>query len=304
MQQQPQQQQGNGAYGNPQMQQQAPPPQAGAGGYAGPYGNPAYGNQQQMPPQQQQHMMMAMQQQQRQEQPWMQRPTVPNCPSGLEYLTQLDQLLIKQKKEFFEMMSGFEMQNKYVVQNSVGQRVYYAKESSDTCVRQCCGPQRPFELAIEDNFGTEVIHVSRPYKCMCYHQVCSCFKCCFDEVTVEAPPGNKVGKVVQVYGSCQAMYHICDENDETVLVIDGPSYMKCYCPGDDIPFRLMSKDGSNEIGRVSKQWSNLLQEYFTDADNFGITFPRDLDVKVKTVILGACFLIDFMFFERQGRQHH
>ena len=30
---------------------------------------------------------------------------------------------------------------------------------------------------------------------------------------------------------------------------------------------------------------------FTDADNFGVTFPRDLDVTVKAVIMGACFLI-------------
>lgn len=27
---------------------------------------------------------------------WMQRPAVINCPPGLEYLTQIDQLLIKQ----------------------------------------------------------------------------------------------------------------------------------------------------------------------------------------------------------------
>ncbi|PAA65719.1 hypothetical protein BOX15_Mlig030451g2 [Macrostomum lignano] len=245
----------------------------------------------------------------RHEAPWMEKPGASSnsrsCPPGLEYLSTLDQVLIKQKKEFFEMVSGFEMQNKYVVYNSMGQKVYFAKESSDTCVRQCCGPQRPFELAIEDSLGNEVIHVSRPYKCMCYHQMCSCCKCCFDEVTVESPPGNKVGKVVQVYGACQAMYHIKDESDCTVLVIDGPTYLKCYCPGDDIPFRLMSKDSGEEIGRVSKQWTNLLQEYFTDADNFGITFPVDLSVKIKAVILAACFLIDFMFFERQGgRSHH
>uniref|UniRef100_A0A1I8GTN7 Phospholipid scramblase n=1 Tax=Macrostomum lignano TaxID=282301 RepID=A0A1I8GTN7_9PLAT len=121
--------------------------------------------------------------------------------------------------------------------------------------------------------GNEVIHVSRPYKCMCYHQLFSCCKCCFDEVTVEAPPGVKVGKVTQVYGACQIRYNIIDERDNTVFIIDGPSYCKCYCPGDDIPFKLVAKDSGLEIGRVSKQWSNLMQEYFTDADNFGIAFP-------------------------------
>jgi len=28
----------------------------------------------------------------------------------------------------------------------------------------------------------------------------------------------------------------------------------------------------------------------------------DLDVRMKAVMLGACFLIDFMFFEKSGNQ--
>jgi hypothetical protein len=35
-------------------------------------------------------------------------------------------------------------------------------------------------------------------------------------------------------------------------------------------------DGSTEVGKISKQWSGLLREAFTDADNFGISFPMDL----------------------------
>ena len=54
---------------------------------------------------------------------------------------------------------------------------------------------------------------------------------------------------------------------------------------------------------------------FTDSDNFGVNFPIDLDVKVwyqltynmidylfqvKATLLGATFLIDFMYFEKQS----
>ena len=52
-----------------------------------------------------------------------------------------------------------------------------------------------------------------------------------------------------------------------------------------------------QVGKISKQWSGVLKEAFTDADNFGISFPMDLDVKIKATLLGAVFLIDFMFFE-------
>jgi len=57
------------------------------------------------------------------------------------------------------------------------------------------------------------------------------------------------------------------------------------------------------VGKISKQWSGLGKEVFTDADNFGINFPLDLDVKVKATLLGATFLIDFMYFEKQDQNN-
>ena len=45
------------------------------------------------------------------------------------------------------------------------------------------------------------------------------------------------------------------------------------------------------VGKVTKQWSGVAREAFTDADNFGVNFPMDLDVRIKTVLLAAVFLI-------------
>ncbi|XP_077536267.1 phospholipid scramblase 2-like [Haemaphysalis longicornis] len=42
------------------------------------------------------------------------------------------------------------------------------------------------------------------------------------------------------------------------------------------------------IGAITKTWSGLVKEFFTDADNFGVSFPKDLDVHLK----------DYMFFEK------
>lgn len=54
---------------------------------------------------------------------------------------------------------------------------------------------------------------------------------------------------------------------------------------------MKSLDEVSNVGRISKQWSGFLKEAFTDTDNFGVSFPMDLDVKMKAVMLGACFLI-------------
>ena len=84
----------------------------------------------------------------------------------------------------------------------------------------------------------------------------------------------------------------------------------------DIDYEISSIDGSL-IGNLSKQWSGLLQESFTDADNFGVSFPIDLDVKCKLSLLAAVFLIvsiphfkpkcnffqDFMFYEQKPDNH-
>ncbi|TNN67907.1 Phospholipid scramblase 2 [Liparis tanakae] len=186
-------------------------------------------------------------------------------PPGLEYLTQIDQVLIHQKVELLEAFIGFETNNQYEIKNSLGQKIYKAKEKNDCCTRNCCGSLRSFDMKIKDTTDREVIRLIRPLRCVS----CWC-PCCLQE----------------------------GPNKETILKLDGPCFA-CTCCGD-VNFELKSKDGDAPIGRISKQWSGLLKEVFTDTDNFGIQFPMDLDVKVKAVLMGACFLIDFMFFEKVG----
>lgn len=73
---------------------------------------------------------------------------------------------------------GFESNNKYEVRNAMGQNVFYAVEENDCLSRQCCGPMRSFNIHVLDNFGQEVITVTRPLKCMS-----CCFPCCLQEVS-------------------------------------------------------------------------------------------------------------------------
>lgn len=228
---------------------------------------------------------------------WMNMPhNVANCPPGLEYLTMIDQLLVHQKVELLEAFTGFETANKYSIKNSLGQKIYYAVEDSDCLTRNCCGPRRPFDMKILDNYQNEVIHLSRPLRCdSCW------FPCCLQSVEVTSPPGTLVGTVEQEWSICCPTYAIKNAGGETVLRIEGPFCTMSLC--GDVEFQIMSADGGTQVGKISKQWSGIIREMFTDADYFGITFPMDLDVRMKAVMLGACFLIDAMFFEKaQNRE--
>lgn len=63
-------------------------------------------------------------------------------------------------------------------------------------------------------------------------------------------------------------FTIRNAEDEVVLRIKGP-FFTCSC-GQNVEFQVFAPDGETEVGKISKQWSGLFKEYFTDADNFGI----------------------------------
>lgn len=106
---------------------------------------------------------------------------------------------------------------------------------------------------------------------------------------VSSPPGALVGVIEQEWSLCSPSFVIKNGSGEIVLRIEGPFCTMSIC--GNVEFKVMSADGSRELGKISKQWSGLAREMFTDSDYFGITFPMDLDVRIKAVLLGACFLI-------------
>ncbi|KAM7377322.1 hypothetical protein PAMA_013898 [Pampus argenteus] len=214
-------------------------------------------------------------------------------PPGLEYLTQIDQILIHQILELVKAFVGFYLNIRYEIKNNLGQIIYKVQEEIDCCNRNCYGLLRSFDMTFKDDAGREVIRLIRPLRCVS----CWC-PCCLQEMEVQAPPGTTIGYVKQDWHPCLPQFSIQGANKETLMKLDGPCFA-CNCCGD-VNFELKGKDGGKPIGRISKQWSGLLKEVFTDTDNFGIQFPLDLDVKMKAVLMGACFLIDFMFFEKVG----
>ena len=232
---------------------------------------------------------------------WMPAPAqvIANCPPGLECLTQVDQILVHQQVELWEIITGCQTANRYIVKNTLGQQIYFAAEESNPFCRKRCGANRPFTLSILDNSKNEVIHMTREFTC-----TSPCFCCwCKQRMEVQSPPGQVVGYINLNCTCWDPVFSIQDAEDREILTITGSMAALCCKPYGDIPFQVATPDGNN-VGNVTKQWSGLAQEFFTTADNFGISFPMDLDVRMKAVLLGACFLIDFVFFERRNNQQH
>ncbi|KAK7047721.1 Phospholipid scramblase 3, partial [Halocaridina rubra] len=186
------------------------------------------------------------------------------------------------------VLSGCEFNNKYVLKNSMGQDFLKAKEDTDCCTRQCCGPARPFEMILEDIQGQEIIHLSRPLRCNSW----CCPESWLQSIDISAPPGNPIGSIHQEWSFCTPFagkFVVQNTSGDTVLRIHGPT-CPCSC-GSDVVFEVLSQDGAVKVGTITKQWRGFCAEAFTDTDNFGITFPLDMEVKSKALLIGAMFLI-------------
>lgn len=196
----------------------------------------------------------------------------------MERLNGLDAIAVKQKKEWGEILTGWETRNRYGVMTGQGMEICLAVEEPGMFLsRMFLSSWRPFNMSISSPDGTPILKLKRPFRWI------------FHEVSVSAASGETLGTVRREFDWFRRIYDVFDPNGMPLLKIVGPFFH---------PWTFNVFQGDHQIGRISKKWSGLGKEMFTDADNFGITFPPDLDVKAKALLLGALFLIDFVHFER------
>ncbi|GAB0100812.1 hypothetical protein DMENIID0001_169040 [Sergentomyia squamirostris] len=196
---------------------------------------------------------------------------------SLGILTHLDQLQLFQKVRL-----GFG-RNKFTISTAAGEGILWTREGSDGVTTGCYGNDRPFDVFISDSEQKDIIHINRPYECLC------CSEFVLEEVLVHSPLGVLIGHVEQQGTVLGTKFTIKDVSGKPLLNISGPTFTAAF--GGDVPFMLKKLNG-DEVGAIVKKWSGAVQEMFTDADNYWVTFPVEFDVRIKALILGACFLIE------------
>ncbi|XP_061172756.1 phospholipid scramblase 1-like [Saccostrea echinata] len=230
---------------------------------------------------------------------WMATPqSVTGIPQGLEYLSALDQIIVKQRVELLEVITGFETKNKYDVLNSVGQQCYFAQEESECCHRICCGSNREYVIHISDNMGQEVMRVRHDFVCCVGCCWCATDSSCGYEVQIEAPVGNIIGYAKQQTSKWKPHFRVFDANRQPLYVVRGPCCgCQAICCTDDVNFPVSDLTETNVLGRIFKRWAGCGRESFTDADTFGVSFPIDMAVTSKALLFGTVFLVDFLYYE-------
>ncbi len=193
-----------------------------------------------------------------------------------------NRILIRQKKEWGEILTGFETRNRYALSSEDGDEIGFAAEEGGgvgkNFGRVFLGPARACRLHVYNKDGDAVGHGDKPFRWLFYEMTC------FDG-------DQKIGRIQRRFRVLGRRFTIFDADDREILTIDSPLF-KIWT------FKVLS--GGRQIGKISKKWGGMVKEMFTAADTFGVEFQRDTHPDVKKLLLIATFLIDFCCFENKN----
>jgi len=199
----------------------------------------------------------------------------------MERLSSISGLVVNQQKEWGEILTGFETKNRYTISDVSGNKLYLAvEEAGSMLLRWFLKALRPFTIAVLTEDGQVALRVMRP------------FRFYFHRAEVVDSRGQSLGVIERRFSILRRIYSVLNSSGEEVFQMFGPILH---------PWTFQIRDGEVEYGKITKKWSGLLKEGITDADNFGVMFPAEWDVKLKALFLGAVFLIDFVHFENKGK---
>lgn len=165
--------------------------------------------------------------------------------------------------------------------SNTGEPIFYAGELNDPCITNCCGSSRSFNLKILDKSGKTVLNVKRALR----SSTC-CLPCCLQSMEVSSCYGP-IGTVKQGWSPFYDRFEVKNAHGKRVLWIQGPCRGLLCCPESEI-LKILSNEGK-ELGKISSAWPGFSKE--TDGPNVGLTFPKEMNVKIKGLVLAAVFMV-------------
>jgi hypothetical protein len=192
-------------------------------------------------------------------------------------------ILVRQVKEWGEILVGFEAKNRFELLDASGQMIGRAAEEGDGLgamfLRNIFGRCRAAKIHLYDRENRELGRGVKPFRWF-FHRM-------------EVFEGErKLGAVQRRWSWLDRRFTLEDAQGNELLTIRSPLFRIWT-------FKLLLRDV--EVGRISKEWGGALRELFTDADTFGVEFTdASLPLEIRKLLLVATFLIDFTCFENNA----
>ena len=192
-------------------------------------------------------------------------------------LTQHSELTIRQRVEKVEAVTGFETANRYTVMTAQGDELLHAQEESGTFSRMFLKGHRPLTLRVTDPDKNEILVASRSFFWFLSH------------LCVSDPSGRNIGTLRRRISFPARKLTIEGQGGLQIAEIRGPMMR---------PKTFTVYQQEREVARITKQWSGMMKEAFTDADNFKLEISDSgMDEEFALLMLASAFAIDLDFFE-------
>jgi len=198
-----------------------------------------------------------------------------------------ERLFIRQVKEWGEILIGLEGKNKYQVLNDHGDQVGFIHEQGSGIMtfvkRVFLRNHRPLEVNVYNKAEEVVLHLSRGF-----------FFFFSDLYITDPTTGKLIGSVHEKFSFFRKKYELCDENGRDFAYIDSGFF-------NFFKFDITTIEG-RKLGSIKKKWGNLLKEFFTDADTFGVDISSELTLKEKSLVFATAIIVDFNHFEDNSKE--
>lgn len=190
-------------------------------------------------------------------------------------------LNIEQVHEVMEIMTGFETRNKYRIYDENKQPIAYAAEASkgffSSLSRVFLKHWRSFEITIFTPEREIIYRAKFPFRWI------------FKALYLEDAFGKQIGFVEQKFSIFSKVFDVYDAHNRVIAQIKSP-LLKAWT------FEFETR--GRKLGTVQKKWSGVLNEFFTDKDNFIVSYAQpDLTLETKSIMLATCLMIDIVYFE-------
>lgn len=198
-------------------------------------------------------------------------------------LTPYNQILVQQVRETAELF-GFETRNKYQIMDAQRQPLIFAAEQGKGILgfilRQYLGHWRKFDV----HFVTP----DRQVLMIAHHP----FRWFFERIELRDASGKSIGAIQKRFSILTKRFDLENERGQPIMEVASPIW-KIWT------FTFTSR--GRHVATVSKKWSGLFSEVFTDKDNFAIDFnDPTMGPAERLLVMASSIFIDLLYFEKKA----
>lgn len=204
-------------------------------------------------------------------------------------------IFVKQSFEVAELF-GFETRNKYRILDESKNEIGFVAEQQKGIIgfflRQFVGHWRSFEIHIYDRQRKPALKVAHPFRWYFTRLAVSDISHADASSGANPGTGRAIGTIEKRFSIFTKRFDVHDAAGSLIFEIASPIF-KFWT------FKFVSM--SRERARVTKKWTGLGAELFTDKDTFVVEYlDQALTQDERSLVLAASLYVDLTYFEQKA----